>query len=280
MSSTQQRILMKFRSELFDKILVLPVSYYDEHKTGRIMSRITNDINFLEQSLYLMVEIAQNLVFTIIFATALFFQSWILTLLVLVIFSLTGVISRKFGDRIRKHNKNLVENISDISGFLQEKISSIRIVKSYTREDYERKSFKKKNDENYFHNFKIIRTMALLSPTNEFLNTFIASVLVILTGFLFLEGSMTMESMINFLILINLMAKPVKALGEGVARLQKNLVSAKLIFEMLDLKEEDLNESGKKTKFENGDVEFKNVNFSYNSDNEVLKNINFRVKSG
>jgi subfamily B ATP-binding cassette protein MsbA len=280
MSSAQQKILMRFRIELFDKVLLLPVRYFDQQKTGRVMSRITNDVNNMEQSLYLIVEIAQNLIFTMIFAAALLYSNWQLTLFTILIFTLSGVISRKFGDRIRSHSKNLTETLADISAFLQEKIAAIRVVKSFTREDYERASFRRKVDENYRHSMRIVRTMALLSPTNEFFNTFVASLLVVFTGFLFLEGSMTMKSMITFLILINSLAKPVKALGEGVARLQKNLVSAGLIFEMLDLEQEQKDDQGEKVVIERGEVEFRNVSFSYNDGVPALRRINFVVSQG
>lgn len=280
MSSAQQKILMRFRIELFDTVLALPVRYFDQQKTGRVMSRITNDVNNLEQSLYLIVELAQNMVFTLVFAAALLYSNWQLTLFTIFIFTISGVISRKFGDRIRSHSKNLTETLADISAFLQEKIASIRIVKSFTREEFERATFRQKVDDNYHHSMKIVRTMALLSPTNEFFNTFVASLLVVFTGYLFLEGTMSIKSMITFLILINSLAKPVKAMGEGVARLQKNLVSAGLIFEMFDLEREHGEGRGRKEKIEHGEVEFRNVSFSYNGDAVALKKVNARVKEG
>ncbi|MEX1275016.1 MAG: ABC transporter ATP-binding protein [Bacteroidota bacterium] len=280
MSSAQQKILMRFRIELFDTVLALPVRYFDQHKTGRVMSRITNDVNNLEQSLYLMVEIAQNMVFTLIFAAALLYSNWQLTLFTIFIFTISGIISRRFGDRIRSHSRNLMETLADISAFLQEKIASIRIVKLFTREEYERAAFRQKVDDNYHHSMKIVRTMALLSPTNEFFNTFVASLLVVFTGYLFLEGSMSIKSMITFLILINSLAKPVKALGEGVARLQKNLVSAGLIFEMFDLEREHIDGKGRKDKIEHGAVEFRNVSFSYSGDIVALKGVNVLVREG
>ncbi|MEX0735878.1 MAG: ABC transporter ATP-binding protein [Bacteroidota bacterium] len=280
MSSAQQKILMRFRIELFDTVLALPVRYFDQHKTGRVMSRITNDVNNLEQSLYLMVEIAQNMVFTLIFAAALLYSNWQLTAFTIFIFTISGIISRRFGDRIRSHSRNLMETLADISAFLQEKIASIRIVKLFTREEYERAAFRQKVDDNYHHSMKIVRTMALLSPTNEFFNTFVASLLVVFTGYLFLEGSMSIKSMITFLILINSLAKPVKALGEGVARLQKNLVSAGLIFEMFDLEREHIDGKGRKDKIEHGEVEFRDVSFSYSGDIVALKGVNVLVREG
>jgi len=280
MSSAQQKILMRFRVELFDTVLLLPVRYFDREKTGKVMSRITNDVNNMEQSLYLLVEIAQNLLYSVIYAGALIYSSWQLAIFTIVIFGISGAISRRFGDRIRSYSRDLMGTLADISAFLQEKISSIRIVKSFTREAHERKSFRQKVDDNYHHSMKIVRTMAILSPTNEFFNTFVASLLVVFTGYLFLQGAMTMESMIFFLILINFLAKPVKALGENVARIQKNLVSAGLIFDMLDLEKEKLSDEPESVAIERGEVEFRNVTFSYDSDLPAVSGISFTARPG
>ncbi len=280
MSSVQQKILMRFRIELFDTLLLLPVRYFDSEKTGRLMSRITNDVNALEQSLYLIVEIAQNTVYTLIFATALFYTNWQLTLFTIIIFSISGVISKNFGERIRTHSHHLTNTLADISSFLQEKINAIRIVKSFTREEHERTAFRHKVEANYHHSMKIVRTMAYLSPTNELFNTVVTSLLVIFTGYLFIQGSMTIESMVYFLLLMISLAKPVKGLGEGIARLQKTLVSAQYIFEILDLEKEKLSPGKLKPEITRGEVEFRHVNFSYQDNIPALQDISFHVNPG
>jgi len=280
MSSAQQKILMRFRVELFDTVLLLPVRYFDQQKTGRVMSRITNDVNNMEQSLYLTVEIVQNVLYSLIYAGALLYSNWQLAVFTIVIFAISGGISRRFGDRIRSYSKDLTNTLADISAFLQEKISSIRIVKSFTREGYEREMFRRKVDDNYRHSMKIVRTMALLSPTNEFFNTFVASLLVVFTGYLFLQGDVTMKGVIFFLMLVNLLAKPVKALGENVARIQKTLVSAGLIFEMLDLEKEHLQDKAGSAVIQNGEVTFHDVSFSYNGDTLALAHVSFVARPG
>lgn len=282
MSSVQQKLLMRFRLDLFDTVVVLPVRYFDTQKTGRIMSRITNDVNALEQSLFQMVEMAQNLVYAVIFSTALFFTNWQLTIFTIVIFTVSGVISRKFGDRIRSFSREITNTLADISSFLQEKINGIRIVKSFTREQFERIEFKKKVEHNYHFNMKIVRTIALLSPVNELFNTLVVALLVVFTAYLFIQGSMTIEIMISFLILITFLAKPIKAMGENVAKLQKSLVSAGYIFEMLDLqkeRQEDVPENVQRA-VTSGRVEFKDVSFSYSPDVPALHNITFSVSAG
>jgi subfamily B ATP-binding cassette protein MsbA len=280
MSSVQQKLLKQFRNDLFDTVVYLPIRFFDKQKTGGIMSRITNDVNNVEQSLSMLIEIAQNLVFTAIFTTALLMTNWQLTVFTVATFAILGVISRKFGSQIKQHSHRLMENLADISAFLQEKISSVRIVKAYTREEYEKEKFHQKTYSNYVHSMRIARVMALLSPTNEIFNTVITALLVLFTAYLFVEGSMSIDTMFQFLILVNSLAKPVKALGESVARVQKNLVSAGNIFDMIDLERETLNEKPSGKKIENGNVEFRNVSFAYERDREALKDINIVVEAG
>ncbi len=280
MSSVQQKIMMRFRIELFGRIVVLPIKYFDENKTGYIMSRITNDVNNIEQSIMLIVEMAQNIVYTFIYTVALFYTNWPLTIVTILIFTFSGEISRKFGDKIRSYSHSLTNTLAEISAFIQERISGIRIVKSFTREEKENKSFKQKVESNYHYSMKIVRVIALLSPTNELFNTAATSLLVIFCGYLFVQGTMTIETMIAFLILVNFVAKPVKALGESVARIQKTIVSASYIFEILDLPKESDQKTTHPITIANGAVEYRNVSFSYNNDIQALKDINVQVRGG
>ncbi len=280
MSSVQQKLLMRFRIELYNTIVALPVRYFDVHKTGFIMSRFTNDVNNLEQAMSLMIEIAQNCVYSLIFATALFYTNWKLTIATILIFAFSGEISRRFGDKIRSYSRDLTNTLADISAFLQEKISAARVVKSFTREDFEKKNFKQKVESNYHYSMKIVRVIALLSPTNELFNTTATSLLVIFCGYLFIQGAMTIESMIFFLLLMINLAKPIKALGESIARVQKSLVSAGYIFEILDLNREPLDDEKPAFQITRGEVEFRNVTFSYNNETEALHNINLHVLPG
>ncbi|MBI5464275.1 MAG: ABC transporter ATP-binding protein [Ignavibacteriales bacterium] len=280
MSSVREKFLMRFRIDLFDTIVVLPVRYFDVNKTGQIMSRVTNDVNNLEQSVILMTEIAQNIVYTIIFATALFFTNWQLTVFTIALFMVSGLISRRFGDRIRSYSRELTKTLADISAFLQEKISSIRIVKSFGREEFEKASFKRRAESNYHYSMRIARAVAFLSPTNELFNTTAGSLLVVFTGFLFIQGSMTIESMIYFLIVMINLSKPVKGLGESFARIQKTFVSAGFIFEVLDAETEQLTQTPSLNKVTRGKVEFRAVSFSYNEQQPILQDVNVNVESG
>ena len=280
MSSVQQKILLRFRVDLFDTIVMMPIRYFDQNKTGQIMSRITNDVNQLEQSLFLTVEIIQNIVYTLIFATALVLTNWQLTVFSVSVFLISGTISRKFGDRIRTFSRDLTNSVADISAFLQEKISAVRIVKSFNREEHEKKDFRSKADASYHVSMKIVRIWALLSPINELFNAVVMALLVVFTAYLFIQGLMTIETMIRFLIILTFLAKPLKALVEGIARIQRTLVSAGLIFDMLDMQTERIEPAQTSGSAARGEVEFRNVTFTYNGETEALKSVNFKAEVG
>jgi subfamily B ATP-binding cassette protein MsbA len=203
-----------------------------------------------------------------------------LAIVTILIFAFSGEISRKFGDKIRSYSHALTNTLAEISAFIQERISAIRIVKSFTREEKEKKSFKQKVESNYHYSMKIVRVTALLSPTNELFNTTAASLLVIFCGYLFIKGSMTIEMMLFFLILMINLAKPVKALGESAARIQKTLVSAGYIFEILDQPKESNKKTAQPITIVQGTVEYRNVSFSYNNDIQALKDISVKVMGG
>jgi subfamily B ATP-binding cassette protein MsbA len=127
---------------------------------------------------------------------------------------------------------------------------------------------------------KTVRTIALLSPINEMFNTLVTAMMVVFTAYLFIQGSMNIEIMIRFLILMTFLAKPVKALGENFARVQKSIVSATFIFELLDQAPEKLGAISTPSPVTKGAVSFRNVSFSYNKEVPALKNITIDVAPG
>ena len=171
MNSTSQKFLMRIRQDIFDHIVLLPMRFFDRERAGNIVSRITNDVMQLENSMTSMVQFTQNLIYTVVYVTAMFLTNWKLSLMALTVFPIAGLIIKFFGDRIRKVSHDISVNIADITAFLQEKIYSVKIVKAFTREAYEREKFADKSRKNYDYSLKIVRLVALLKPFNEVFST-------------------------------------------------------------------------------------------------------------
>ena len=282
MNSTSHKFLMRFREEIFDRILFLPMKFFDNEKTGNIMARITNDVAQLENSLKSLIQFSQNLIYTIVYVVALFFVNWKLTFLALIIFPVSGVIIKFFADRIRKVSHNISVNIADITSFLQEKIAAVRIVKSFRREKYEQENFRIKTKENYKLSIKVVRLIALLKPVNEVFSEAGMSVLVIFCAWQISTGTMTIGNFITFISLVVMAYKPLKGLGDSMAIFQKALASAERIFDLVDEQaEKELPESERKSiESIRGKVEFQNVRFSYNSIEYALDGVSFKVIAG
>ena len=282
MNSTSHKFLMRFRRDIFDRILLLPMKFFDKEKTGNIMSRITNDVIQLENSLSALIQFSQNLIYTVVYVTGLFFVNWQLTFLALIIFPLSGIIIKFFGDRIRKVSHRISVNIADITSFLQEKITAIRVVKSFNREKFEQDNFKVKTNENYRLSLKIVRLIAFLKPVNEIFSQTGMSVMVIFCAYQISTGDMTIGNFITFISLVVMAYKPLKGLGDSMAVFQKALASANRIFELIDEETEREIPANQRIpiQFAKGQVEFKNVSFSYNDNDYALKNISIKVAVG
>lgn len=283
MNSAAQKVLLYLRNEIFEKILKLPMAFFDKERTGNLMSRITSDVGNVEIALNSGILTTQNFIYTVIFTIALFITSWKLTLLTIILFPILGVVLKFFGDRIRAVSKKLSINIADITSFLQENISSIKVIKSFTREELRSKQFYDKARTNYYFSMKNVRAVALLKPINEVLSNLSMIIVIFFCAYEFVNGNMKIDTITTFIVLVTMLYKPLKELGNQTTIFQKALASAMRIFELLDLDEEDNPKEPIKidTKSIKGEVEFKNVYFKYESSNEYnLNNISFCVKPG
>lgn len=282
MNSSSQKFLMRIRRDIFDHILYLPMRFFDRERAGNIVARITNDVTQLENSMTSMVQFTQNLIYTVVYVTALFLTSWKLTLVALFVFPFAGLIIKFFGDRIRKISRDMSVNVADITSFLQEKIYSIKIVKGFNREKFERENFRVKARQNYDYGIKIVRLVALLKPFNEVFSTVGMAMMVLFCSWQISLGNMTIGVFITFIGLLSMAYKPIKALGDSNVIFQKAMASAMRIYELLDEPAEKDSYSVAATNpiHPKGKVEFRNVTFSYDGEKDVLIDLSFIAEPG
>ena len=282
MNSTSQKFLMKIRQEIFDRIVILPMRFFDKERTGNIVARISNDVLQLENSMTSLVQFSQNIIYTIVYVAAMFVTSWKLSLLSLTVFPFAGVIIKYFGDRIRKVSYDISVNVADITSFLTEKINSIKIVKAFHREKYESDNFQKRSRQNYDYSLKVVRLIALLKPFNEVFSTSGMAFMVLFCAWQISLGVMTLGTFITFIGLVVMAYKPLKALGDSHVIFQKALASARRIYELLDEKTEypDKPEEITLPLTIVGEIEFRNVTFSYDQKKNVLHELSFRADAG
>jgi subfamily B ATP-binding cassette protein MsbA len=281
MASVIQKTVKRIRDGLYANLLYLQMAFFDRSKTGEVMSKMTNDVQIIEQSLNAFVVIVQAFVYTVIFVSLLFIINWKLTLLSLIIFPVFAGILKLFSDGIRRASRRILSKLADINAVLQETITGIKVIKTYTGERREIENFSQKTYQNYAHSMRASRLVAFLKPTNEFISTVGMAAIILYCGFSILNRSMDIALFTGFAALITMAYKPIKTLGEAQPNVDRAVAAGERIFELMD--EQTELEIHHIETFETpvrGAIEFRAVVFSYNGTDTVLNGISFAVKHG
>lgn len=279
MSWVGQKVVIDIRGEIFRKLQRLSLAFYDKNKTGTIMSYVTNDVAALQTA---MVEKAVELVteglVLIGSIVAMLWLDWKLTLFTFCTFPVVLWFMDYFGKKIRKNGGEIQECTAELTSVLQETVSSAQVIKSFVREDYEIDRFDNQNKENFYANMKNIKLNALLTPTVEFVAAVGVTIVMWYGGRSVIDGDITAGALVAFLVYAVNIANPIKRLTKVAASIQKALAAGDRVFGILDLPEA-IKEipNAKVLPPVNGKVEFDNVKFSYNPQEEVLDGLSFTV---
>lgn len=277
-----QRVIIDVREVMFRKFQRMPMAYFDKHQTGETMSYITNDVEAIQAALVdNLIELFTESSILIGSIAMMFYLDWKLSMLTLVTVPLVGVAMRIFGRKIKANGTVIQERMAEITSLLQESISSIRVVKSFVREDYEIDRFCKQNELNFQAVMKNVQLNALLTPTVEFLAALAVTALVWYGGYEVVNGVLTAGELVAFLTYAVNLANPVKRLSRIYGRMQRALAAVDRIFYVLDLKEAVNDKPDAKILPPvSGHVALKGVSFSYDGTHNALENVTFDVKPG
>ncbi len=281
MSKVAHSVIAKLQTQMFEKLMYLNLSYFNDSKSGNLISRLINDTYYLRLAIVKSVTAIIKDILVIIFLLAnMFYQSWSLTLFAFFAFPLAIWPIKKIGKSIRKITYEIQNEIAKFSNVLAESIKGIRQVKAYNREEYEKK--RAFETINFIKKFFIRSAFVSnrLSPLMEFIGSLAVAVSIYAGGVFVLNESMTTGQFMSFLVSLLLAYQPLKALGNLNISVQEGLAGAERIFLLLDtpLEKSEKHEVSKNIKL-NGNIEFKDVNFSY-SEQKILNNINLTIDSG
>jgi len=281
MSKVAHSIIAKLQNQMFEKLMYLNLKFYNESKSGNLISRLINDTYYLRMAIVKSVTgVIKDVLVVIFLLSNMFYQSWSLTLFSFFAFPLAIWPIRKIGKSIRKITYTIQEEIAVFSNILAESIKGIRQVKAYCREEYEKKRAFKiiKYIREYFTKSAFISNR--LSPLMEFIGSLAVALSIYAGGVFVLNETMTTGQFMSFLVSLLLAYQPVKALGNLNISVQEGLAGAERIFELLDTPKNKTESIDKELGEDlNGDIEFQNVSFSF-KDRKILKNINLRIKKG
>ena len=283
MSKVAHNIIAKLQSEMFDKLMNFNLNFYNDSKTGNLISRLINDTYFLRMAIVKTVTgVIKDFLVIIFLLCNMFYQSWELTLFAFFAFPLAIWPIKKIGNSIRKITYTIQNEIAYFSNVLGESIKGIRQVKAYNQENYEKaKAFKAINQiKNYFIKSAFISNR--LSPLMEFIGSLAIALSVYAGGVFVLNESMTTGQFMSFLVSLLLAYQPVKALGNLNISIQEGLAGAERIFELIDTDKSSYEKTNKDKKdliIKKGEIEIKNLTFSYN-DKNILENLNLIIPAG
>ena len=282
MNYVGQRVIIDIRKAVFEKLQRLSMSFYDKHKTGTIMSYVTNDVSALQSAMVdNVVEMITETVILVASIVMMIYLDWKLFLVTFATFPVVLFFIDSFGKRIRKSGNRIQEAAADITSVLQEVASSPRVIKSFVREGYEVERFDKENMNNFRANMKYAQLSSTLTPTIEFVAAVGVSIILWYGGNSVINGSITAGSLVAFLTYAVNISNPIKRLSRVIGNIQKALAAAQRVFDVLDLPEVIKNAPDAKALPKvKGDVRFNDVSFAYNESEEVLSHVSFEVKPG
>ncbi|MBP6871761.1 MAG: ABC transporter ATP-binding protein [Bacteroidales bacterium] len=271
------------RDEIYHKILILPLSFYNQRKKGDIMSRITNDVQEIDISIMHYLEIIFRDPVTIIaYFVTLLIMSPQLTVFVMVLLPVAGYVIGTIGRNLRKESKVGQARFSGLLSVVEETIGGLRIIKAFTAIGFSDIRFRELNKNYSRLMVKVFRTRDLSSPMSEFLSSVVIITVLWYGGRLVLSdsGTITAAVFITYILIFSQIIPPVKAFSTGYYNILKGVASAERIFEILDAEEVIVEKENpvRISEFKEK-IEYRKVSFRYQTD-DVLNKIDIEIPKG
>lgn len=279
----KNRIVNTFRSDLYSKILRLPIGYFTEQRKGDLISRVTNDVNEVESSVVGTLEGWIRDPLTIIFTfITLFILSAQLTIAILVCIPLIGFVLGRVSKALKRQSNEAALKQGESISILEETLNGLRVIKAFNIESILKGKFNTVNDELLETKNRISRRRDLASPMSEFLGVLVFVGILWFGGRLILGGSMNLEgsTFVGYLAMFYNIINPVKTLSTSFSNINKGYAAITRIEEVLKTPVMvDDNPTGKTLHSFNDKIEFKNVRFAYD-DAVILDDINLTIEKG
>lgn len=281
MQYVAQSILRKIRTSCFDKLLELSLSYYEKQRTGQLMSRITSDVMILQNLLTSFTSLIGDVIAFIGFCIYIFYLHWKLALISIVIIPFIGALINKFSRKMKKIGSRMQVRIGDLSTVLQEFITGVKVVKSFTLEEFVKDRFESANGANFKETMRGSRINAATTPVIEFINTCGLAIIFWYGGYEVIRGNLDAGQLISFLTALVGLFAPIKNLSKMSNVISQSVGAGERVYEILDAPV-DVRERPDAVEMLDciGAVEFSNVGFAYNANEPVLKDVSIKIKPG
>jgi ATP-binding cassette, subfamily B, multidrug efflux pump len=276
------RILLKIRTEMFDHIQSLPVSFLDRNEIGRVMSRVQNDVAVIQDLLTTgVLTVLADFVGLLLVIGFLLFINVELTLVTFSTVPILIIILAIWQVRARAAFIRVRQAIAIVNANLQENVSGVRVIQSLSREDENARRFDRINTENLNANVSAGRVTAAVMPVVELLVSVSTALVIIVGGYGVINGSLTVGAIVSSALYVQMFFDPVRNLVLQYTQLQRAMAGGERIIEVLDTKPDIVDAPDAVVLPDvRGEVQFDHVTFEYNPEARVLHDINLHVQPG
>ena len=276
-----QKMMHDLRMKVFSHLQELPVSFFDKNPVGRLVTRLTNDIqNVHEMFTSVLINLVKDILLLIGIIILLLQLNRELALVSFSVIPLIFVTTLFFSHRARDVFREIRLKIAQMNSFFNENFSGIKVVQLFRRERENSQRFEKINEGYYLANMKQISIYAFFVPLVEILSSGAIGLLLWYGGGKVIQEMITLGVLVAFLSYIRMFFQPIRDLSEKYNILQSAMASLERIFSLLDESQKISKPLFSKKDGIRGNIEFRHVSFSYNGEDKVLKDISFSVREG
>ena len=279
---TGQHIMQDIRLRLFQKIQSLAVGFFDRNPVGRLVTRVTNDIeNLNEMFKSVIITVFKDFFILTGILAILLYLNWRLALVCFALLPFIFGLTFMFSTIAREAFRELRAAVAKINAFLQERIAGMRVIQLFVREKFQMDTFARINHENYLAGMKQIRVFAIFMPIMELFSSFAVALLIWHGGGKVIAEQLTLGTLVAFISYIQMFFKPIRDISEKYNIMQSAMASTERIFEFMDHKEEIPEPEFPQVPSRiRGHLTIKEVSFAYEKGHPVLRDISFEVEPG
>ena len=281
MSNISQNLTYDIRKDISKKINTLPMGYFEQRTVGETLSRVTNDVDTLGQSLnQSFTQIIANTTMVLGVLVMMFTISPLMTLIAIVILPISGVLLGALTKASQKYFTGQQKSLSDVNGQVEESYAGQNIIAAFNHKDKSIKEFNAKNGELYSTSWKANFFSGLMFPVINFVGNLGYVGIVFSGGLLVAKGTIGVGDIQAFIQYIRNFTQPIGQIAQSMTEIQKMAAAGERVFEFLDAKDEEVVETTEIIKNKEGNVIFDHVRFGYVEDQIIIKNFTSDVKKG
>lgn len=277
-----QHIIKDIRTKLFEHVIKFKMSYFDKSSVGQMVTRVVSDVEtiaqFFGQGLFMIIS---DILKMFVIAALMLYKDWQLALISFAVLPILIYATKVFQRSIKVAFQQVRAQVANLNGFVQERVTGMKIVQLFGREKIEYDKFVEINDVHKKAHIKTVWYFSIFYPIAEILSSVAVGLIVWYGGLkLATDGTVTIGEITGFIMMAEMLFRPLRQIADKFTTLQMGMVAGDRVFEIIDTQESISKEGTIEITNLKGNIQFKDVHFSYIPNEEVLKGISLEVNSG